>query len=110
MWGKDGGLAGPEAASYSILVLLSLPHFLPRIEVNNLGLINSHLELQEIFVYMYIFLRRQLIPFIKFSKTGTSLVAKWLRIRLPMQGTQVRALVREEATCRGATKPVRHNY
>ena len=24
---------------------------------------------------------------------GTSLVAQWLRIRLPMQGTQVRALV-----------------
>ena len=39
-----------------------------------------------------------------------SLVAQWLRIRLPMQGTQVRALVREDPTCRGATKPVRHNY
>ena len=42
--------------------------------------------------------------------TGTSLVAQWLRIRLPMQGTQVRALVREDPTCHGATKPVRHNY
>ena len=41
---------------------------------------------------------------------GTSLVAQWLRIRLPMQGTQVRALVQEDPTCRGATKPVRHNY
>ena len=41
---------------------------------------------------------------------GTSLVAQWLRIHLPMQGTQVRALVREEPTCHGATKPVRHNY
>ena len=40
----------------------------------------------------------------------TSLVAQWLRIRLPMQGTQVQALVREDPTCRGATKPVRHNY
>ena len=39
-----------------------------------------------------------------------SLVAQWLRIHLPMQGTQVRALVREDPTCRGATKPVRHNY
>ena len=38
-----------------------------------------------------------------------SLVAQWLRIRLPMQGTWVRALVREEATCCGATKPVCHN-
>ncbi|KAJ8797885.1 hypothetical protein J1605_017087 [Eschrichtius robustus] len=40
----------------------------------------------------------------------TSLVAQWLRIRLPMQGTRVRALVREDPTCRGATKPLRHNY
>ena len=28
----------------------------------------------------------------------TSLVARWLRIRLPMQGTQVQALVREDPT------------
>ena len=41
---------------------------------------------------------------------GTSLVAQWLRIHLPMQGTQVPALVREDPTCRGATKPMRHNY
>ena len=27
-----------------------------------------------------------------------------------MQGTRVRALVREDPTCRGAAKPVRHNY
>ena len=27
-----------------------------------------------------------------------------------MQGTQVQALVQEDPTCRGATKPVRHNY
>ena len=40
----------------------------------------------------------------------TSLVAQWLRIRLPMQGPQVRALVREDPTCRRTTKPVRHNY
>ena len=40
----------------------------------------------------------------------TSLVAQWLRIRLPKQGTQVRALVREDPTCCGAAKPVRHNY
>ena len=41
---------------------------------------------------------------------GTSLVAQWLRIRLPMQGTWVRALVQEDPTGRGATKPMRHNY
>ena len=27
-----------------------------------------------------------------------------------MQGIRVRALVQEDPTCRGATKPVRHNY
>ena len=41
---------------------------------------------------------------------GASLVAQWLRIHLPMQGTQVRALVWEDPTCCGATKPVCHNY
>ena len=44
------------------------------------------------------------------KNVGTSLVAQWLRIHLPMQGTQVRALVREDPTCRGATKPLCHNY
>ena len=39
-----------------------------------------------------------------------SLVAQWLKIRLLMQGTRVRSLGREDPTCRGATKPVRHNY
>ena len=39
-----------------------------------------------------------------------SLVAQWLRTHLPMQQTHVRALVREDPTCRRATKPVRHNY
>ena len=42
--------------------------------------------------------------------TQTSLVAQWLRTRLPMQGTQVRSLVRDDPTCYGAAKPVCHNY
>ena len=41
---------------------------------------------------------------------GASLVAQWLRIRLPVQGTRVRSLVWEDPTCRRATKPMRHNY
>ena len=45
-----------------------------------------------------------------FKSSRTSLAAQWLRIRLPMQGTRVRALVWEDPTCRGATKPVHHNY
>ena len=39
-----------------------------------------------------------------------SLVAQWLRICLPMQGTRVQGLVREDPTCRGATGPVSHSY
>ena len=38
-----------------------------------------------------------------------SLVAQWLGIRLPMQGTRVRAPVWEDPTCRGAARPVSHN-
>ena len=41
---------------------------------------------------------------------GASLVAQWLRIRLPVQGTRVRFLVRKDPTCRGADESVRHNY
>ena len=44
------------------------------------------------------------------KSTRASLVVQWLRIRLPMQGTRVRALVWEDPTCRGATGPVSHNY
>ena len=40
----------------------------------------------------------------------TSLVVQWLRIHLPMQGTQVQSLVWEDSTCRGTTKPVCYNY
>ena len=39
-----------------------------------------------------------------------SLVVQWLRICLPMQGTRVQALVWEDPTCHGATRPVSHNY
>ena len=44
------------------------------------------------------------------GESGTSLVRQWLGVCLPMQGTWVRALVREDPTCRGAAGPVRHNY
>ena len=44
------------------------------------------------------------------STCWASLVAQWLRIHLPMQGTRVQALVWEDPTCRRATKPTRHNY
>ena len=43
-------------------------------------------------------------------QSGASLVAHWLRICLPMQGTRVRALVWEDPTCRGAAGPVSLSY
>ena len=48
--------------------------------------------------------------FFKSIGIRASLVAQWLRICLPVQGTRVRALVWEDPTCRGATGPVSHNY
>ena len=47
---------------------------------------------------------------LKINRSRTSLVAQWLRIHLPMQGTWVQSLVWEDSTCHRATKPVRHNY
>ena len=47
---------------------------------------------------------------VKNSFVGTSLVAQWLRIPLPRQGTRVQALVQEDPTRRRTTKPVCHNY
>ena len=46
----------------------------------------------------------------KFMPLGTSLVVQGLRIRLPMQGTRVQALIWEDLTSHRATKPVLHNY
>ena len=40
----------------------------------------------------------------------TSLVAQWLRICLPMQGTRIQSLVWEDPTGRRATKPGCHDY
>ena len=40
----------------------------------------------------------------------TSLVVQWLRIHLPMQGSRVWSLTREDPMCLGATKPMSHNY
>ena len=44
------------------------------------------------------------------NKYRASLVAQWLRICLPMQGTWVCALVWEDPTCHGATGLMSRNY
>ena len=41
---------------------------------------------------------------------GTSLVVQWLRICLPIQGTQVWSLAQEDLICCRATKPTSHSY
>ena len=46
----------------------------------------------------------------KIETKRASLVAQWLRVHLPMRGTQIRALVWEDPTCRGAAGPMSHNY
>ena len=66
-------------------------------------------EIQKKRGYMYTYSQYTLL-YSRNTILGTSLVAQWLRIRLPRQGTRVRALVREDPTCHRATKPVRHNY
>ena len=45
-------------------------------------------------------------PLFKKLKGRASLVVQWLRVRLPMQGTRVRAPVQEDPTCRGVAGPV----
>ena len=44
----------------------------------------------------------------KIHPIWASLLEQWLRVRLPMQGTRVRAPVREDPACRGAAGPMSH--
>ena len=75
---------------------------------------------QILWMYMCVFQNKQMffencifllfLCFFKKNLLWTSLVAQELRNRLPMQGTQVQSLGREDPMCRGATKPMCHNY
>ena len=40
------------------------------------------------------------------THTQTSLVFQWLRVHLPIQGTQVHFLLWEDSTCHVATRPM----
>ena len=44
------------------------------------------------------------------KNSGTSLLVQWLKIHLPMQGTQVGSLVQEDPTRSEAPKPVSRKY
>ena len=46
----------------------------------------------------------------KVRLSGTSLVAQWLRIHLPMRGHRFEPWSGEIPHAGGATKPMRHNY
>ena len=59
--------------------------------------------------FLVISLRACLVK-LAIKMVGASLVAQWLGIHLPMQGTRVRVPVREDPTCHGAARPVSHNY
>ena len=37
-------------------------------------------------------------------------MVQWLRIHLPVQGTEIWSLLWEDSTCRRVTKPMSHNY
>ena len=66
----------------------------------------------QLYTFLYLLSMAQEKPkpkVIQNDDLGASLVAQWLRVCLPMQGTWVRALVWEDPTCRGATRPVSHN-
>ena len=62
----------------------------------------------DIFVWFWYQGDAGLVEWVQKCFFRASLVAQWLRICLPMQGTRVRALVWEDPTCRGATRPVSH--
>ena len=44
------------------------------------------------------------------KKIRSPQVAQWIRIRQPVQGTQVQSLDQEDPTCHRATKPMNHSY
>ena len=49
-------------------------------------------------------------PVVKNPPARASLLAQWWRIHMPMQETQVRSLIQEDLTCRGAAQPMHHHY
>ena len=60
------------------------------------------------YILCYVYLT---IIFFKREKgPGTSLGVQWIRIRLPVQETQVRSLILKDPICYGTVKPVDHNY
>ena len=55
-------------------------------------------------------MRRMKVIIINKGRWRTSLVARWIRIQLPVQGTWVQFLVQEDPTCCRATNPLHRKY
>ena len=55
-------------------------------------------------------MRKMKVIIINKGRWRTSLVARWIRIQLPVQGTRVQFLVQKDPTCCGATNPLHHKY
>ena len=85
-----------------------LPFLASRGCLHSLAMAPHHLTSASIVTFLFCLSHFCLL--LKKTMSRASLVAQWLRIHLPMQGTQVRALVQEDPTCRGASKPMLHNY
>ena len=97
--------------TYLMYIFCGFEHILDKYP--EVGLLDHMVVLFSIFWGNFLVFYTAAVQFCISTKSvqgGASLVAQWLRIRLPMQGTQVRALVRKDPTCRGATNPVCHNY
>ena len=77
--------------------------------VHSIGRVQAFLPTFFFFIFMKSGLKRASHLSLKNIYLGASLVAQWLRVCLPMQGTRVRALVWEDPACRGAAGPVSHN-
>ena len=85
----------------------------PKLVLNWLALIRSQSTSFDLIgggLEVFLFISCPFYLFLYKRLWGASLVAQWLRICLLMQATRVRALVWEDPTCRGATRPVSHNY
>ena len=94
----------------NIVKLAILPKLIYRFVARSQLIFYSDIDILILqFIWIFTGLRTAKIV-LKKQNLWASMVVQWLGIRLPMQGTRVRALIWENPTCHGATKPVRHNY
>ena len=106
---------------------LSVPYTLPRVPFSfffshySLSLSSLTHPMASLKIYLYIYIYIYISLYISVCQWLVTLFrlrnsfegfpgCAEVKNRLPMQGTRVRALVREDPTCCGATKPVHHNY